>query len=287
MAEEDNLPHTAVATWSGFIYQGRIALYYVLKLLHEKTEQELEPLYLQIDSIEDFTIISYNVNNEVVPDTMHQVKAVKSNYYSTYEADFKQLESKKAKIAKQDVVAYFHLATQNEKTKADIEALHPLLKIYCYENNEEFCSLENINEKVKNKIAEVLKKYNINGHDNENTLEILHDVSEKIISDKLIEIHSLNHRGISIREAAYNNVISLNDFADALKQDIAAIVQDEKYFEGKVRSDLNRYYQDYCFEVDREGFTQELKDKLKAYLFLFNSIDSKSFKSFLQNIKTT
>ena len=87
MAEE-LLPHTAAATWSGFIYQGRIALYHVVKLLHDKTEAELAELFLQIDSIEDFAIIKYGLRDSVIPVTMHQVKAVKSNYYSSYKDDF-------------------------------------------------------------------------------------------------------------------------------------------------------------------------------------------------------
>ena len=38
------LPHTAIPTWSGFIYQGRIGLYHVLKELNSKQEYEINKL---------------------------------------------------------------------------------------------------------------------------------------------------------------------------------------------------------------------------------------------------
>lgn len=80
MAEE-KLPHTAIPTWSGFIYQGRIALYHTLKLHNEKKRNDCDHLYLQIDSIEDFSIVKYDEQKNIIPITMHQVKAVKSHSY--------------------------------------------------------------------------------------------------------------------------------------------------------------------------------------------------------------
>ena len=48
---EGVLPHSAEATWSGFIYQGRVALYHVLTLLIEKTEEEMIDLFIQISEL--------------------------------------------------------------------------------------------------------------------------------------------------------------------------------------------------------------------------------------------
>ena len=188
--EENILPHSAAATWSGFIYQGRIALYHVLTLLIDKSEAELNDLFLQIDSLEDFAIIKYSQQMDVIPLSLHQVKAVKSNLYSTYKDDFKQIEEKKAKLEIKDVTAYFHLCSQNEKTKEEIEALHPSLKVYCYENEQEFCSLSDIEKSIKDKIGLVLQSLNIDGYDNENNLQLLFDVLERIISNRVLFYHS-------------------------------------------------------------------------------------------------
>lgn len=279
------LPHTAIPSWSGFIYQGRIALYHALKILLEKSAEELNGLFVQIDSIEDFAIIKYGENDEIIPITIHQIKAVKSNLYSIYKSDFEQLEQKRRLIANPNVDAYFHLANKNEKTKQEIEALHNSLKIYCYEDEAEFCPLDSINTKIKTKIKLVLQKYNIDGHDNNGKIELLYNDLEKIISDKLIYIHSLNHSGTAIRNAAYDNPIPLILFLNSTCQDIAQIVQDEKYFEALVRNNLNEYYQEYCVENDEARLTDGIKSKLDTYLLIFNSLNSQEFKSFIQQIR--
>jgi hypothetical protein len=279
------LPHTAAATWSGFIYQGRVGLYHVMKLLNEKNSPELDGLYLQIDSIEDFSIIEYDNNGKVVPITMHQVKAVKSSLYSTYKEDFEQLENKKTATENGNVQAFFHLSVQNEQTKAQIGALHPQISIYCYENDEEFCPLNGIDNKIKNQLALVLQKYHIVGHDNMGNVEILYDLLEKIISDKIIYIHSLNHNGTAIRKAAFENTVLLSTFLDTIRLDITTIIQNEQYFETKIRANLNRYYQEYCVEVDNSELAKEVKAKMDCYLCYFNAFSSAKFKSFLQSIR--
>lgn len=279
------LPHTAIPTWSGFIYQGRVALYHILKQLNTKTENEINELVLQIDSIEDFTILKSNAAGGHTPISMHQVKAVKSSLYSTYKKDFEQLEEKWTGIGLQTVEAFFHMATQNEKTKIQIEALHPNMKIYEYENNAESCSLNNIDIKIKEQIVLVLQNYNIVGHNNPDTIQLLSEILEKIVSDKVIYIHSLNHSGIGIRAAAFNNTVPLPIFLNILKADIASHVQDEVYFESKIRSNLNRYYQEFCLDCEEDQLSSELKIKMDKYSILFNSYDTTAFKEFLQNIR--
>lgn len=279
------LPHTAIPTWSGFIYQGRVALYHVLKLLNIKNENEINELVLQIDSIEDFTILKSIAVGGHTPISMHQVKAVKSSLYSTYKEDLEQLEGKWTAIGLQTVEAFFHLATQNEKTKAQIEALHPKMKIYEYENNAEFCSLNDIEVKIKEQIVLVLQKYGIEGYNNHDNVQLLSEILEKIISNMVIYVHSLNHGGISIRTAAFNNLIPLQTFLNALKVDISALVQDEVYFEGKIRNNLNRYYQEFCLDCEEDQLSPELKFKMNEYSILFNSYDPTAFKKFLQSIR--
>ncbi|HFQ6221182.1 TPA: dsDNA nuclease domain-containing protein, partial [Pseudomonas aeruginosa] len=45
-------PDSAISSWSGFVYQGKVALYHCLKLITEG-EREFE---LQLDSTDDFAI---------------------------------------------------------------------------------------------------------------------------------------------------------------------------------------------------------------------------------------
>lgn len=279
------LPHTAIPTWSGFIYQGRIGLYHILKQLNSKQENEINELVFQIDSIEDFTIMRLNPNGKPIPVSMHQVKAVKSTAYSTYKDDFEQLENKWTAIGDNTVEAFFHLATKNEKTKAQIETLHPNLKIYVYENNIESCALNEIDAKINAQLILLLQKYNIPGHNNPVTVKLLSEILEKIVSDKVIYIHSLNHGGAAIRQVAFENPIPLKSFLNAIKTDITSLIQDENYFEIVIKSNLNRYYDEFCINCDDDQLTSDVKIKMDKYLVLFNSHRSAEFSAFLQSIR--
>lgn len=279
------LPHTAIPTWSGFIYQGRIGLYHVLRQLNLKPENEINELVFQIDSIEDFTIMKSNPQGDAIPVSMHQVKAVKSNAYATYKEDFEQLESKWTAIGINSVEAFFHLATKNEKTKEEIEALHPNLEIYVYENSAESCALNEIDGKIKAQLVLVLQKYNIAGYNNPDMVQLLSEILEKMVSDKVIYIHSLNHAGVAIRQAAFDNKISLTSFLNAIKTDVTLLVQDEKYFEPVIKDNINRYYQEFCFDCDESQLTDDIKNKMDNYLILFNSFQSLDFRGFLQSIR--
>lgn len=282
---KQTFPHTAIPSWSGFIYQGRIGLYHVLKQLTSKQEMEINELIFQIDSIEDFAIMKLNPNGNPILVSMHQVKAVKSNAYATYKQDFEQLETKSAAIGINAVEAFFHLATKNEKTKAQIEALHPGLKIYVYENSAESCALKEVDAKIKAQIVLILQKYNMAGYDNSANIQLLSEILEKIISDKVIYIHSLNHAGAAIRQVAYDNPIPLRFFLDAIKTDTASLIQDENYFETIIKSNLNRYYDEFCIGCDDDKLTSDVKVKMDKYLVLFNSHRSLDFSTFLQSIR--
>ena len=75
MVNQQGLPHTAITTWSGFIYQGKIALFYALKLLCDDLNT-CSNYRLQLDSLEDFAFLD---GSSIV--SMHQVKAKKVKYF--------------------------------------------------------------------------------------------------------------------------------------------------------------------------------------------------------------
>ncbi|POB32564.1 hypothetical protein CRX65_16345, partial [Klebsiella pneumoniae] len=55
---EETLPGSAISSWGGFVYQGKVALYHCLKLLIEKSFQQriIDDFELQLDSTDDFAI---------------------------------------------------------------------------------------------------------------------------------------------------------------------------------------------------------------------------------------
>ncbi|SEN91454.1 ABC-three component system protein [Flavobacterium sp. fv08] len=272
--------HSAVDTWNGFIYQGKVALYHILKLLNEKGN--VDGLHLQLDSLEDFAIVRYE-NNNPKPVTLHQVKAVKSHYYSRYKEAFEKLEKRKDDFPC-DEEAYFHLATNNEKSKLDIEALHTKMKIYNYDGDS-YCKIEDLQDKIKAQLNNCLTKFGLPHLSNDNYLETLSNELESLITDNVVSIHAQNHlpNGDSINKSAYYKTISLNRFRDFIATDLTSLHQDKIYFTKKLKTDLNRYYQEFCFENENE-IDQEAQKKLHLYLVYFNNLNDSLFESFLQKI---
>ncbi|WP_448672500.1 ABC-three component system protein [Sphingobacterium multivorum] len=272
--------HSAADTWNGFIYQGKVALYHVLKLINEKAD--VIGLHLQLDSLEDFAIVRYE-DGEPKPVSLHQVKAVNSHYYSKYKTAFEKLERRKDDFPCDDD-AFFHLAVQNEKTNQEIEGIHKKLKIYDYNGNH-YCRIEELNDLIKVQAGMCLDKFNLTHLSNNNYIETLCNELESLISNTIVDVHSQNHspNGDSINKLAYYNTISLIRFVQIIQSDIAGIIQDKNYFTKKLKTDLNRYYQEFCFEREDEILeSQQLK--LHKYLIYLNGLNNLEFERFLQKI---
>lgn len=69
----------ASASWSGYNYQGKIAIYYALHFINNTSITNYEKFTLMLEAIEDFEILEGDN-----PRSYHQVKAVDSEYYSKY-----------------------------------------------------------------------------------------------------------------------------------------------------------------------------------------------------------
>lgn len=76
------MAHDASATWSGFNYQGKVALYHSLKLIIQKvTNQEtLDDFSLILENNEDFDILGPNGF-----ESFHQVKAINQTAFNKFE----------------------------------------------------------------------------------------------------------------------------------------------------------------------------------------------------------
>ncbi|PBJ14366.1 ABC-three component system protein [Flavobacterium sp. ACN6] len=272
--------HSAADTWSGFIYQGKIALLHVLTLI---LNENVDEFYLQLDSLEDFAIIRYD-GGALIPVSLHQVKAMKSHFYSAYQEAFEKLERRKISFPCERN-AYFHLATENEKTKLEIETDHPTISIYEYDR-EPFCKIENLQNKINVKTQECLRNLGkLAESNNPEYVSLMSETLEELITSQIIAVHANNHRrnGLTINEGAYYFTIPLNNFVAELNSDINAKIYDSNYYRQVLRYDLNRYFQEFCFDLEEE-IDGETKEKLSNYLIYFNGLTDVEFQIFLQNI---
>lgn len=270
--------HSAADSWSGFIYQGKVALYHVLYLLN--TDNNALQYSLQLDSLEDFAIVDDNIN----PITLHQVKAMKGTTYAEYRVAFNKLEKRINEYPCNG--AYFHLANQNEKTSMQIQLIHPNLTIYQYQNGNHFCSLEQINRACEEQIESYLNSNNLKQFNNVKNVTALRNSLESIICNQIIDIHSCNHQrnGLTISEGAYNFIIPLSSFKDKLVTDPSTILN-EDYFLFLSKELINHYYLEFCQDIEDEGVVeQDEKNKLARYLMQINGLNKSSLVYFIQSI---
>lgn len=96
--------HNAAASWSGYDYQGKVAIYWALCVINEKDDINYCDYQLEIESLEDFSIL-YKDN----PISIHQVKSYQEKKtFSPYKEAVLELMGK---CAKYEAITTMHLHT--------------------------------------------------------------------------------------------------------------------------------------------------------------------------------
>ncbi|KRF06040.1 hypothetical protein ASG89_20060 [Paenibacillus sp. Soil766] len=125
ITDENSDSHSAVPSWSGYDYQGKVAIYTVLSLINSKEVHEISDFVLEIEHLEDFSI---KCNGEY--HSIHQVKAYQSqnrSKISTYRSAILDLMGKSAKF---NSIKYANLHSTCEIEDVDKDELEKILKEY-------------------------------------------------------------------------------------------------------------------------------------------------------------
>lgn len=206
MSQEDDekYPSSAISSWSGFVYQGKVALYHSLKLIHDD-DLDFE---LQLDSSDDFAIYK---NGKL--HTAHQVKAKISKYRSGYITALEQstlIEYDKIK----GTTRYFHVSVQLNNTDDHKGSSGETVKFYRYEDNYH-CGLGEIEELTKELLKKICEKQSINVSDN--LINFNYCLLSEKISTTAIHNHKLNQvDGLTENKAAYEGRIKARDILNDL-----------------------------------------------------------------------
>lgn len=192
-------PASAISSWSGFVYQGKTALYHCLKLILEDSA----PFELQLDSTDDFAI--YREGKLV---SAHQVKAKVGNLRSAYTTALdKSVEISGDRI--KGTERFFHISVDINDTSDHTSSCGERVKFYTY-GAKKYCPLSEIEPLTISLINEILKKNSVIS--SEALTKIKFCILSEKISTKAVEIHKLNQIDkVSENEAAYKNRISSSD----------------------------------------------------------------------------
>ena len=205
--EASKYPHSAISTWSGFVYQGKIALYHCLKLINQGDCD----FQLQLDSTDDFAIYK---NSELI--SAHQVKAKIGDYRSNYKDALK-----KSAAIELDRIAgtkrYFHISQPINDNSDYVDANHERVEFYAY-GDLRHCELDKIEELTKQVIKEIYSRQAVVYDDSlvDSNYCLL---SDKISSQALVVHAKIQNEGDAQRIAAYEHRVPaesiLKDILDA------------------------------------------------------------------------
>ena len=232
----------ATNSWSGYNYQGKIALFVVLKKINELISigkvDEIEKYSIELEWLEDFSIL-YKDNDGVQYKTIHQVKAKDKHNITDYEDALVKLYYK---IVNHKTIeyAYLHVCKSinydenewNDKVKelilkcSHIKALQNIIISY-KSNPKKKDEVEKIYKSGrKSEVNKLIKEYNekyfeyrkINVHNVDNILDrILSDLQAQMLTSqniqdediKKLEVYSYSNGNVYCELAEINYLIKV------------------------------------------------------------------------------
>lgn len=207
MDDKDNniLNKSAIANWSGYIYQGLCGLYHSLTMIKAGVNPSEYKLWL--DAYEDFSI-----ERSGLMVSLHQCKC---DTYGTnaYHEEFRKIRLKKNHLnscLSSDCVLYFH---SNHDYKVDEH-----IQKYQYPNGKSFCSPTEIIELIINVIGEILQSR----HHYSNK-DLIAASLIAMVDKKVLEVHERYLKGRKKKSLMW----IAKRYADISFQDIDCILRHE------------------------------------------------------------
>jgi hypothetical protein len=285
VGDEQDAPHTAITSYSGYIYQGKIALLHCLRLI-EQQPTESRTLKLQIESIEDFSILTTDNTCK----SLHQVKAKKDHRFSDYCSDITKLRNKAG--LHENAEAFFHVSLHLSGFPSTFSVDYSSVAFYQYfdinDNPIDHCSLDNVDifiERQINKVYQELfpdEEYRANNDYLIKSRQFLEDIIIKHVIDVHREIQQSSVPGAVQRRIAALRYIEFDRILEILTQDLTGRDLDESYFHYLLLKDAGIYFHDYCQNV--EGNNENTLLKLNYYFSKFNELNPSSLTKFIRAI---
>ncbi|HBO8980229.1 TPA: hypothetical protein L5D12_002758 [Pseudomonas aeruginosa] len=267
---DEKYPATAVSTWSGYVYQGKIALYHCLCLINQG-DADFE---LQLDSSDDFAVYK---NGTLA--SAHQVKAKIGKYRSGYIEALEKASAIEFDRAK-GVSRYFHVSIQLDDTSDYTGANGELVQFYDYGANKH-CGLGEIEGLTKEIIRQICISRSITL--SEDLLNYNYCLLSEKISSEAVAIHRLvqdDHE--KANKAAYENRIT----AQCLLDDILSKnpYNSTEYFSVDLKARLCSYLEDRLDQA-LPSINDETYGRARRLFEHIRTTDANELKSLCQLMK--
>lgn len=274
------MQHDATSSWSGFQYQGKVAIYYVVKLLNDLPIEEVDKYSLEIEYLEDFSI---KKSSEYV--SCHQVKAkTKATTMNSHLEAILKFYSNNAR-------SYLHVI--KKVNHWDKEELKSLLKVSEEEPLKIFLKnslnqLEIVDDAQKELIISKIDEEEYN-KDLLNLLVSLKDkTSKKEKYEKfkkeiekticLLDIDNFYKR-IEIYNYESKNYCKLNEIENFIKKELSIFYKNNNLNEFKGQEELEKIYLNLLKKIDEHVLGRHMDTSLAKEIKL------KDIKSIIEDKK--
>ncbi|MBB1398735.1 ABC-three component system protein [Pseudoalteromonas sp. SG44-8] len=205
---------SAIASWSGFIYQGKVALYHCIHLLNDESYR---PCNLKVESLDDFVI--YSQEDKAL--SLHQVKARVDSKRSAYNSAVQQAAEIAAYGIDKNTKRWFHVARELD----DFSPFNPTnttqnkVEFYRYNDGNQYLQLDQVNAKLEKVTSDYLAKAKLNS----SPLLIQYKLAllYTLLDTKVISAHSKIHNEGEIKfNAANKTPILFTEIEECLKSEV-------------------------------------------------------------------
>ena len=268
--EAGEYPHSAISTWSGFVYQGKVALYHCLKLINQgDTEFEL-----QLDSTDDFAIYK---DGKLI--SAHQVKAKIGDYRSNYrEALEKSASLELDRIA--GIKRYFHISLPIDDDSDFVHSNGERVEFYSY-GELKHCQLDKIEDITKSIISEIYKQRLV--PIDEKLLDANYCLLSDRISSQALAIHAkIQNDGDRQRKAAYDNRISAQNILLGITE--TNPYENIDFYAIELKTRLHSYLEERLNE-SLPGMSDASYDRARRIYDLIRLSEGSDFKTLCQLMK--
>lgn len=234
----------AIFSWSGYLYQGDIAVYLAMKkieqLVNEKREEDIDRYHLQVEQFEDVAVWYESSEGLAIYESIHQVKDKKDESINAYKGAVQQLMLEKGYIEKnvnrgQKVAAYLHTSQKIANESSEVKT--------CLEK-----WMDEINNYYK-KVSEFKQKLDNASLGKDNVENLLNDIQNNLKCPMKFNRKNLDAHADNAMEAKKNNIYKS---IDEKKDEIDALIDflENTIFINEVNSDILLYEYDnkeqYC-----------------------------------------
>lgn len=205
---------SAIASWSGFIYQGKVALYHCIQLL---ISGDPKAHHLKVESLDDFVI--YDAVGKAL--SLHQVKARVDCKRSAYNAAIKQAAEITADGIDNSTIRWFHVARELDDFSpyTPVNTTQSKVEFYSYHDKTQYLKLDHVNTMLEQVTSNYLTK--VKQPNSPLLIQYKLALLYTLLDTKVISAHAKIHNDGELKfDAANGTPISLTEIEGCLTSEV-------------------------------------------------------------------